>query len=684
MYQGSGMLTKKLLSLALMAGLGTACRKAETPPAAPAEGADATIATASADAAAPPAPEADVAVTPTPPEPVVTATHEDWVIWFAQTDGFASLWLRDGAIIGAIPGLAHVAGERLVVVERAEGRAIRGSVCVCDVDGCRSGPEQDLRLPRFVAREPATGNVVEVLSEPTIEGPVRAGFFTRTDARIDANGRIVLHAETMLPESCTGAETRSVMASAVYDPANAQVVREVPTAHPSPAVTEAAAKLLGELGAKPEPALVWVGEHWTANPEKGLFRQLNFARDRIIGTLDAPVDAAAVVPEAIRKFFATPTEYARLRFGFAKASEKVAAANLAAFMPHAEVWKTVAVPVVQGRVPADGGWVVRAEPAPVEGPLGPKDAVVTALVDLKDGAHVVVIVGEQVVTLRLEGLGALAGAAMAHVDADDDADFELLVTSTDGHAVIDFDGAAMKRLDAASAALAGAKDLTEALERVQRHRHADRLARGIFPGPCTTTTGDYTRTFRWDEAGRALGEKAPDVEFQLLRDAAGRLVGRRIIGASQTQESRIVVDARGLEIAEQAISPDETGRVPVGMTLTSHDARGRIVRRMFVSPDGIVTETFAWDGQRLVASDHDAPDAHEHCVDTPPTAHEEDAAGRVIRQEFRNMPGLCESDRIVTWKRDAAGNVLVERYEPLGVDAGPVVETRYDYACWSK
>jgi YD repeat-containing protein len=538
-------------------------------------------------------------------------------------------------------------------------------------------------LPRITAREPATGAVVEVLSEPTIEGPVKAGFFTRTDARIDPQGRIIVHAETMIPASCTDSEMRSVMAAASYDPTNGQVVREVPPGGPSPAAEEAAGKLLTELGAKAETPLVWVGAHWTASPEKGLVQQWNFARDRIVGTLDAPVDPAVTVPDAVRKFFASPTEYARLRFGFAKATEKIAAANFAAFLPDTAVWKPVAAAAVQARLPEDGGLRVRGEPAPLEGPFGPKDAVIVALADGKDGVSIVVV-GEQVVPLRVEKLGAAGGAAMMHVDADDDADFEWLVASNHGHVVVDFDGTAIRILEAATAAVADAKDLADASERVARHRHADRLARGVFPGPCATTTGDYTRTFRWDEAGRALGEKGPDVEIQLQRDASGRLVGRRVIGANQTLESRITVDARGLEIAEQTISPDETGRVPVGLGLTKRDARGRIVRHMWASPDGIVTETFRWEGQRLVASSHDAPDAHEHCVDMPPTEHQEDAAGRVIRQVFRDMPGLCETDRIVTWKRDDAGNVLVERFEPLGVDAGPAVETRYDYSCWSK
>ncbi|PKN57506.1 MAG: hypothetical protein CVU56_10930 [Deltaproteobacteria bacterium HGW-Deltaproteobacteria-14] len=338
------------------------------------------------------------------------------------------------------------------------------------------------------------------------------------------------------------------------------------------------------------------------------------------------------------------------------------------------------------------------------GPIGPTDAAVLALIEVEGGPSrltgALLVPGDGGAVKRVD-LPLLDTRQLYEVEwvamlnADEDGDREVVVRSThlsgvgpEGAvpqptvSVLDWDGEAVIRLEAAQRVLEGVATPEEARMRLLRERFEANRRAGRYAGPCAEVTGDYATTYAYDSYGSLVREATADSVRNHRYDAAGNLLETVTTWKDAPPvTSTYTTDARGLIVASRELIGDDDGAPTLVAAVNTYDARGRLVRESSIGPEGVHHVTYQWKGQRLVASDHDFPDSDEFCAPTPPIKHEEDAQGRTIREEFRETPGMCEDDRDETWRYDAAGNLVEHRVHTLSGE--PDVVTTYEYGCWT-
>jgi|GEM_PF-3344609 len=343
--------------------------------------------------------------------------------------------------------------------------------------------------------------------------------------------------------------------------------------------------------------------------------------------------------------------------------------------------------------------------APLVGPIGPTDAAVLALVEVEGGpsrlAGFLLVPGDggdrRVDLPELDASQLHQVEWVAFDNVDEDRAWEIVVRSThmtgvgpegavpyDAVVVVDWDGEKTQRVADAEKALEGVVDPKQARVRLQRRSFETARKSGRFVGPCEMAVGDWVTRYSYDSYGRIVREEAGK-ELRVHRyDEAGLLVETTTtFEDSAPVVTRYTTDARGLVVvSRRVVDYGEDGGPMLVAGVNTYDARGRLVKEASIDASGANHVTYAWDGQRLVGSDHDYPDSDEFCSPTPPVKHEEDAQGRIIRQEFRDTPELCEGQRDETWRYDAAGNLVEHRVKSLDGNEDSV--TTFDYGCWTK
>lgn len=392
--------------------------------------------------------------------------------------------------------------------------------------------------------------------------------------------------------------------------------------------------------------------------------------------------------------------------GVSPADEAAVEAGIKAELPDLRVWIPLDAEATATRVTPHLKPGEKLARAALAGPIGPTDAAVLALVEVDGGpsrlAGSLLVPGEGGATKRVD-LPLLDTRQLYEVEwvamlnADEDGDWEIVVRSThmsgvgpEGAiaqptvSVLDWNGEAVTRLEAAQKVLEDVATPEEARMRLLRERFEANRRAGRFAGPCAEVTGDFAMTYAYDSYGSLVREANADSVRNHRYDGAGNLIETVTTWKdAPPATSTYTTDARGLIVASREVISNESGAPTLVAAVNTYDARGRLVRETSIGADGVHHVTFAWEGQRLVKSDHDFPDSDEFCAPTPPVKHEEDAQGRTIREEFRDTPGLCEDDRDETWRYDAAGNLVEHRVHVLNGEAEDVVTT-YDYGCWTK